>query len=133
MSFFTSYEFSSSPVAIVLKNYVYRRNSSMNGSSGPASPATSTTSTDDGARRVSLWAAHSFALSPLESDAESTSSTLSFQRFSFDTRSVLDDDRRRLLKKYREIKKKVKVLFRRQKDHGRIFYSHLYRSKVFLL
>jgi hypothetical protein len=36
--------------------------------------------------------------------------------FSFDIRSVLDDDRRRLLKKYRETKKKVKLLFRRQAD-----------------
>ncbi|CAF3624916.1 unnamed protein product [Rotaria sp. Silwood1] len=37
-------------------------------------------------------------------------------RFSFDICSVLDDDRRRLIKKYREIKKKIKLLFRRQAD-----------------
>jgi hypothetical protein len=56
----------------------------------------------------------------LESDTESISSTCSFNRFSFDVRSVLDDDRRRLLKKYRETKKKIKVLFRRQADQGSI-------------
>lgn len=38
--------------------------------------------------------------------------------FSFDVRNVLDDDRRRLIKKYREIKKKVKLLFRRQAEQG---------------
>jgi hypothetical protein len=37
-------------LALVLKNYVYRRHSSNGGSSGPPSPATSTTSTDDGMR-----------------------------------------------------------------------------------
>lgn len=36
-------------IAMVLKSYVYRRNSSISGgSSGPPSPAISTTSTDDG-------------------------------------------------------------------------------------
>ncbi len=40
-------------------------------------------------------------------------------RFSFDIRSVLDDDRRRSLKKYRETKKKAKLLFSRQADQGR--------------
>jgi hypothetical protein len=46
----------------------------------------------------------------------------SFNRFSFDIRSVLDDDRRRLLKKYRETKKKAKILFRRQADQGIIHF-----------
>ena len=41
-------------------------------------------------------------------------------RFSFDIRSVMDDDRRRLLKKYRETKKKVKSAFRRQADEGKL-------------
>lgn len=39
-------------------------------------------------------------------------------RFSFDIRPILDDDRRRLLKKYRETKKKVKSAFHRQADQG---------------
>ncbi|CAF0895597.1 unnamed protein product [Rotaria sordida] len=83
---------------LVLKNYVYRRHLSISGGSGPPSPATSTTSTDD------------------ESDTESILMNNSMNRFSFDICCVLDDDRRRLLKKYREIKKKVKLLFRRQAD-----------------
>jgi hypothetical protein len=37
-------------LALVLKNYVYRRHASNGGSSGPPSPAISTTSTDDGKR-----------------------------------------------------------------------------------
>ena len=44
--------------------------------------------------------------------------SLSFNRLSFDVRAVLDDDRRRLLKKYRETKKKGKLLLRRQADQG---------------
>jgi hypothetical protein len=36
------------PLALVLKNYVYRRHASNGSGSGPPSPATSTTSTDDG-------------------------------------------------------------------------------------
>ncbi|CAF3070246.1 unnamed protein product [Rotaria sp. Silwood2] len=83
---------------LVLKNYVYRRHLSISGSSGPPSPATSTTSTDD------------------ESDTESIITKNSMNRFSFDIYSVLDDDHRRLIKKYREIKKKIKLLFRRQAD-----------------
>ncbi len=35
-------------LALVLKNYVYRRHLSIGGSSGPPSPAISTTSNDDG-------------------------------------------------------------------------------------
>ena len=42
----------------------------------------------------------------------------SMNRFSFDIRPILDDDRRRLLKKYRETKKKVKSAFHRQADQG---------------
>lgn len=42
-------------------------------------------------------------------------------RFSFDISTLFDDDRRRVLKKYREIKKKVKILFRRQAEQGKIF------------
>src|ERR1700689_625461 len=55
----------------------------------------------------------------LESDNESIITSNSMNRFSFDIRSVLDDDRRRLLKKYRETKKKVKLAFRRQADQGK--------------
>jgi len=40
--------------ALVLKNYVYRRHSSIGGSGGPLSPATSTTSTDDGTIKLSF-------------------------------------------------------------------------------
>ncbi len=58
----------------------------------------------------------------LESDNESIITGKSLNRFSFDIRSVLDDDRRRLLKKYRETKKKVKLAFRRQADQGRISF-----------
>ncbi|CAF2136630.1 unnamed protein product [Rotaria magnacalcarata] len=86
---------------LVLKNYVYRRHLSIGsggGNSGPPSPAISTTSTDD------------------ESDNESIINNNSMNHFSFDIGTVLDDDRRRLIKKYREIKKKVKLLFRRQAD-----------------
>ncbi|CAF0743272.1 unnamed protein product [Adineta ricciae] len=84
---------------LALRNYVYRRNSSLSGgSSGPCSPATSTTSTDD------------------ELDMESVTTSNSLNRFSFDVRSVFDDDHRRLVKKYRETKKKAKLLFRRQAD-----------------
>ena len=39
-------------IALVLKNYVYRRHLSIGGSSGPPSPATSTTSTDDGTIKI---------------------------------------------------------------------------------
>ena len=56
----------------------------------------------------------------LESDNESIINNNIVNRFSFDIRSVLDDDRRRLLKKYRETKKKAKLLFRRQADQGKI-------------
>ncbi|CAF1395848.1 unnamed protein product [Adineta steineri] len=83
---------------LVLKNYVYRRHLSISGSSGPPSPATSISSTDD------------------ESDNELIITSNSLNRFSFDMRSVLDDDHRRLLKKYRETKKKIKLLFRQQAD-----------------
>jgi hypothetical protein len=40
----------------------------------------------------------------------------------------LDDDRRRLLKKYRETKKKAKLLFRRQADQGKLFLLNQYLS-----
>jgi hypothetical protein len=56
-----------------------------------------------------------------ESDNESM---ITSNRFSFDVRSVLDDDRRRWLKKYREAKKKVKMAFRRQADQGKLSYSN---------
>jgi hypothetical protein len=52
-------------------------------------------------------------------------------RFSFDIRSVLDDDRRRLLKKYRETKKKAKVLFRRQADQGKIIFSFSFQNNLY--
>jgi len=42
----------------------------------------------------------------------------------------LDDDRRRLLKKYRETKKKAKLLFRRQADQDR---RQADQGKLFLL
>jgi hypothetical protein len=57
----------------------------------------------------------------LESDNESM---IVSNRFSFDIRSVLDDDRRRLLKKYRETKKKIKLAFRRQADQGKLSSSN---------
>lgn len=41
-------------IALVLKNYVYRRHLSLSGSSGPPSPAMSTSSTDDGLIKVFL-------------------------------------------------------------------------------
>jgi len=103
-------------LALVLKNYVYRRHLSIGGSSGPPSPATSTTSNDDGMMNI----CHVFIrLLFLESDNESIITSNSLNHFSFDIRSVLDDDRRRLLKKYRETKKKAKLLFRRQADQGK--------------
>jgi hypothetical protein len=58
----------------------------------------------------------------LELDNESMMINNSMNRFSFDMRTVLDDDRRRLLKKYRETKKKAKLLFRRQADQGKLIY-----------
>lgn len=80
---------------LVLKNYVYRRQLSLSGSSGPPSPAMSITSTDD------------------ESEMGNVTTSHSFNQFSFDIQTVLDDDRQRILKKYRDLKKKIKVLFRR--------------------
>ena len=61
----------------------------------------------------------------LESDTESIITSNSLNHFSFDIRSVLDDDRRRSLKKYRETKKKAKLLFRRQADQGKIFKGEI--------
>jgi hypothetical protein len=67
----------------------------------------------------------------LESDNESIITGKSLNRFSFDIRSVLDDDRRRLLKKYRETKKKVKLAFRRQADQGRISFFEIIIYLIF--
>lgn len=53
----------------------------------------------------------------------------SFNQFSFDIQTVLDDDRQRILKKYRDIKKKIKVLFRRQADEQGFVFVFL--SKCF--
>lgn len=41
----------------------------------------------------------------------------------------MDDDRRRLLKKYRETKKKAKLLFRRQADQGNKKIQHFLSNK----
>lgn len=71
----------------------------------------------------------------LESDNESIMSTNSLNQFSFDIRSVLDDDRRHLLKKYRETKKKVKASIRRQADQGKSFnflFENSHKSILFL-
>ena len=107
--------------ALVLRNYVYRRHLSLSGSSGPPSPAISTTSTDDGLFNL-FFEIVSLRNVYLESDSESMITNKPMNRFSFDIGSVLDDDRLRVLKRYREIKKKVKILLRRQADQGSILF-----------
>ena len=72
-----------------------------------------------------------------ESDMESVTTSNSLNRFSFDVRSVFDDEHRRLVKKYRETKKKAKLLFRRQADQGErelfIFATSIAQSLHFFL